>query len=56
MDQEQAKGNAFERYTKLQLLEALEADPETTQADLATRAGVAGGTVNWYLKRWSAKG
>lgn len=56
MDQDQAPGSVFERYNELQLLEALEENPETTQADLATRAGVAVGTVNWYLKRWSAKG
>lgn len=56
MDKEQAGTSAFERYTELHLLEALEANPETTQADLATRAGVAVGTVNWYLKRWSAMG
>ncbi len=37
-------------------MEALEAEPETTQADLAAQAGVAVGTVNWYLKRWSGKG
>lgn len=47
---------AFEQNNELQLLEALAAEPETTQADLAARAGVAVGTVNWYLKRWSAKG
>jgi DNA-binding MarR family transcriptional regulator len=41
---------------ELQLLEALEHTPETTQADLAARLGVAVGTVNWYLKRWSNKG
>lgn len=39
-----------------QLLEALEAQSETSQADLAARAGVAVGTVNWYLKKWAAKG
>jgi DNA-binding MarR family transcriptional regulator len=38
------------------LLEALAHTPETTQADLAARVGVAVGTVNWYLKRWSQKG
>jgi DNA-binding MarR family transcriptional regulator len=38
------------------LLQALEESPETTQADLAARVGVAVGTVNWYLKRWSKKG
>jgi len=41
---------------ELELLEALEADPETSQADLAVKVGVAVGTVNWYLKRWAAKG
>jgi DNA-binding MarR family transcriptional regulator len=41
---------------ELQLLEALEESPETTQADLAAQLGVAVGTVNWYLKRWSKKG
>jgi DNA-binding MarR family transcriptional regulator len=47
---------AFEQQTELQLLEALEAQPEITQADLATQLGVAVGTVNWYLKRFSHKG
>jgi DNA-binding MarR family transcriptional regulator len=46
----------FDKHTELQLLEALEQEPETSQADLAARAGVAVGTVNWYMKRWSAKG
>lgn len=41
---------------ELSLLEALENSPETTQADLAAQVGVAVGTVNWYLKRWSKKG
>lgn len=41
---------------ELQLLEALESSPETTQADLAAQLGVAVGTINWYLKRWSKKG
>ncbi|MEZ4663124.1 MAG: winged helix-turn-helix transcriptional regulator [Caldilineaceae bacterium] len=41
---------------ELQLLEALADTPETSQADLAARVGVAVGTVNWYLKRWSQKG
>ena len=41
---------------ELQLLEALESSPETTQAELAAQVGVAVGTVNWYLKRWSKKG
>ncbi len=38
------------------LLEALAITPETSQADLASRVGIAVGTVNWYLKRWSQKG
>jgi DNA-binding MarR family transcriptional regulator len=47
---------AAERHRELELLEALEAEPETSQADLAVKVGVAVGTVNWYLKRWAAKG
>ena len=45
-----------DRQHELDLLEALETKPETTQADLAVKAGVAVGTVNWYLKRWAKKG
>ena len=45
-----------DKQHELELLEALEAEPETSQADLAVRAGVAVGTVNWYLKRWAKKG
>ena len=41
---------------ELQLLEALESSPETTQAELAAQVGVAVGTVNWQTKRWSKKG
>lgn len=48
--------SVYEQSHELRLLEALEADPETTQADLAARVGVAVGTVNWYMKRWAAKG
>ena len=47
---------ASERQHELDLLEALEAEPETSQADLAVQVGVAVGTVNWYLKRWATKG
>jgi DNA-binding MarR family transcriptional regulator len=49
--------NAFssqERY--LELLEQIEEDPNTTQATLADRMGVAIGTVNWHLKRMIEKG
>lgn len=49
-DSPQAIGN------ELHLFEALAATPETTQADLATRAGIAVGTVNWYLQRWAQEG
>jgi DNA-binding MarR family transcriptional regulator len=41
---------------ELQILEYLERNPDTTQADLATRLGVAVGSVNWYLKRLINKG
>ena len=47
---------ACEKQHELELLEALEAQPETSQADLAVKVDVAVGTVNWYLKRWAAKG
>jgi DNA-binding MarR family transcriptional regulator len=40
----------------LRILEHLERDPDSTQADLAARLGVAIGTVNWYVKRLVAKG
>ncbi|MBI3363259.1 MAG: winged helix-turn-helix transcriptional regulator [Chloroflexi bacterium] len=41
---------------ELKILEQLETDPDLTQAGLATRLGVAVGTINWYLKRLVAKG
>ena len=41
---------------ELQILEYLEFNPDMTQADLATRLGVAVGSVNWYLKRLVNKG
>lgn len=41
---------------RLQLLETIEANPQVTQADLATQLGVAVGTVNWYLKRLIGRG
>ncbi len=40
----------------LTILEEIELDPDTTQADLATRLDVAVGTVNWHVKRLVAKG
>lgn len=47
---------SFDQQTELRLMEALESEPETSQADLAAQVGVAVGTVNWYIKRWTAKG
>jgi len=40
----------------LALLEEIERDPDTTQATMAARLGVAVGTVNWHIKRLVAKG
>jgi len=45
-----------EQQRELRILEEIEKDPDTTQADLATRLGVAVGTVNWHVKRLVAKG
>ncbi len=45
-----------ENERELRLLEALERDPEVTQAGLAVQLGVAVGSVNWYLKRLIRKG
>ena len=41
---------------QLRILEALECNPETTQAGLAAQLGVAVGSINWYLKRLIRKG
>ena len=38
------------------LLEAIERNPDTTQATLAAQLGVAVGSVNWYLRRLIRKG
>jgi len=45
-----------ETERNLRILEVLERNPETTQANLATRLGVSVGSVNWYLKRLIKKG
>jgi DNA-binding MarR family transcriptional regulator len=45
-----------ESERELRILEALEGNPETTQAGLAAQLGVAVGSVNWYLKRLIRKG
>jgi DNA-binding MarR family transcriptional regulator len=38
------------------LLGEIERDPDTTQATLAQKLGVAVGTVNWHVKRLISKG
>jgi DNA-binding MarR family transcriptional regulator len=40
----------------LEILSNIEENPDLTQADLATRLGVAVGSVNWYIKRLISKG
>ncbi len=40
----------------LDILEQLEAKPDSTQAVLATQLGVAVGTINWHVKRLVEKG
>ena len=40
----------------LTILEYIEDEPDTTQAGLAEKLGVAVGTVNWHLKRLIEKG
>lgn len=40
----------------LVILEHIEQDPDATQASLASRLGVAVGTINWHLKRLIEKG
>jgi DNA-binding MarR family transcriptional regulator len=45
-----------ETERQLRILEALERNPDVTQAGLAAQLGVAVGSVNWYLKRLVRKG
>lgn len=40
----------------LRILEEIQRNPETTQANLAAQLGVAVGSVNWYIKRLIGKG
>ena len=40
----------------LEILNHIEENPDITQADLATKLGVAVGSVNWYVKRLINKG
>jgi len=44
------------KIREMELMEALAEGPEARQIDLAARLGVAVGTINWYLKRFAAKG
>lgn len=46
----------LEAVHALRLLEQIERNPDATQADLASRLGVAIGTVNWYVRRLTKKG
>ena len=41
---------------ELDLLEVLAREPESRQIDLASRLGMAVGTVNWLVKRMASKG
>jgi DNA-binding MarR family transcriptional regulator len=40
----------------LEILSHIDANPDITQADLATKLDVAVGSVNWYIKRLVNKG
>ena len=40
----------------LEILEHIETDPDTTQAELTSQLEVAVGTINWHLKRLIEKG
>lgn len=48
--------NHLKRQAELTILEHIEKEPDTTQATLAEKIGVAVGTVNWHLKRLVSKG
>jgi DNA-binding MarR family transcriptional regulator len=51
MDTAESPGNY-----DLEILNHIDENPDTTQADLATQLGVAVGSVNWYIKRLVNKG
>ncbi len=48
--------NSLYAERDLLILEHIEDNPNTTQADLAAQLGVAVGSVNWYIKRLVNKG
>jgi len=51
-----SKQTGTEEIRQLEMLEALEEQPDARQVDLASQLGVAVGTVNWILKRMAQKG
>ncbi len=48
--------NSENEHRELALLNHISADPDATQATLATQLGVAVGTINWHIKRLIEKG
>lgn len=48
--------NDTENARDLDILEQIENNPDSTQASIADKLGVAVGTVNWHLKRLVDKG
>jgi len=43
-------------HRELELLNKISADPDSTQATLASQLGVAVGTINWHIRRLIEKG
>jgi len=48
--------NSENEHRELELLNKISADPDSTQATLASQLGVAVGTINWHIKRLIEKG
>lgn len=48
--------NTENEHRELALLNEISADPDATQATLASQLGVAVGTINWHIKRLIEKG
>ncbi len=48
--------NSENEHRELALLDHISADPDATQASLASQLGVAVGTINWHIKRLIDKG
>jgi DNA-binding MarR family transcriptional regulator len=51
-----SKTSVSDPQQELQLLEALQDEPEAKQAELASEVGMSVGKVNWTLKRLAGKG